>query len=211
MSASLESLKQKATAAELCLIDTVVEAVMAEEVAKVRRTIEMWAIQNPPRERVEKLSTSEEMNRSLVAELNQSQNEVGVLRAEVELLRDLIPDKSQDSAGYRMLEPGEVIQDGDEYQSMSGDWKRFTHVMGYPVASSPLKLLRRPIPTPSLMRYRNLHPGEIRQPGDQILNSVNDWWCECTFTGIKIHEGSPPHRRPIPLDTTLPMSQTPGV
>ena len=101
-------------------------------------------------------------------------------------------DKPIPYTEYRLLEVGELIQDGDEFYSETADMWFSTNIGNTLTKSTSATKHRRKVETVEepipYTEYRLLKEGEIIQEGDEFLRpSSNEWECTtrvgCTNTG----------------------------
>lgn len=99
-----------------------------------------------------------------------------------------------EQAGYRLLENGELIQEGDEYHS-GGQWKFHTDLRGGKY-SDKVFITRRKLAAvkPEEVTYRLLNVGEITQAGDEIFWG-GEW--KPSAIGLIISPMNKPGRRKI--------------
>lgn len=105
------------------------------------------------------------------------------------LVRSLV-----EQAGYRLLENGELIQEGDEYHS-GGQWKFHTDLRGGKY-SDKVFITRRKLAAvkPEEAAYRLLNVGEITQAGDEFFWE-GEW--EPSVIGAPVQLLNNPLRRKI--------------
>lgn len=115
-------------------------------------------------------------------------------------------DTLNPGVGYRLLKAGEIIQQGDEFSIRGDNWeirnteigKPFDPIRGQFIKIGDHYPTRRAVEPPSVNPgpgYRLLKIGEIREPGDQVLNGVN--WVEVYYIGEPVSKASGTCRRKI--------------
>lgn len=113
---------------------------------------------------------------------------------------------------YRMLEPGEAILPGDEWEYPDGTWQ-IRAVIRSDETYQPSTIKdgwhaphrRRIAPE---QEYRMLASGEIVEDGDEVMTD-DGGWKPVSVSGMPMCFGK--YRRPIPLDPTPATTQNPPV
>jgi hypothetical protein len=111
---------------------------------------------------------------------------------------------------WRALEPGEIIQEGDEfnYPEQVQPWKPVGHTIGLTPSQRGYMIFRTRRPLPSTQPaaespWRPLEPGEIIQEGDEIELHDGRWSAQTMCTG-QPNLGSVPFRTRRPLPSAQP-------
>lgn len=70
--------------------------------------------------------------------------------------------------GYRLLEEGETIEAGDEYERPPGKWHEVRFIVGQTWRDTDHYPVRRPLAAEQQPAYRMLEDGEVIQEGDEF-------------------------------------------
>jgi len=106
---------------------------------------------------------------------------------------DAVPPIEQ---AYRMLEVGEVIQEGDEWQRVNSESWEKVEVRYFGIVVN-FRNVRRPVPEPEALKYRMLEEGEILLNSDEFNYGENEWESSGEG-GYKVPVGSVGrYRRPL--------------